>query len=141
MASCPYCGGNEFVRANLVRSGWRGRGQLSLRSGGGLPLATRVCLGCGRAELFLRDTSVLRDPSKWEDGEFARETETPAPPPPTATPSSEPPPPPPPVSAPVPPPTSAPVPAEEPSAASLKRAPRRRNPPKSKAPAPPLILE
>jgi hypothetical protein len=68
---CTNCGGNEFVWAGELKTGGRfGQGPLSLRSGGELPLGTRICRGCGHADLFLRDVTILQAPHHWRPGEF-----------------------------------------------------------------------
>jgi hypothetical protein len=67
---CSNCGGSDFVWAENVRTGGLGRGGLSLRSGGELALGTRVCRGCGHADLFVKDPTILRQPHTWRPGEF-----------------------------------------------------------------------
>jgi hypothetical protein len=67
---CSNCGGSEFVWANDIKTGTIGRGGLSLRAGGELSLGTRVCRGCGHADLFLKDPSILRAPHRWRPNEF-----------------------------------------------------------------------
>ena len=110
---CSNCGSSDFVWADNLRTGTIGRGTLSLRSGGELPLGTRVCRGCGHADLFLKDMNVLRQPHTWRPGEFVPIPSKPAPPP--AAPAA-----PAPVVARVPPPPAAPAaPGPEPSAAPI----------------------
>ncbi len=70
MAVCSNCGANDFVWAENLKTGTIGRGILSLRSGGDLSLGTRVCRGCGHADLFVKDPTVLRQPHTWRPGEF-----------------------------------------------------------------------
>ena len=70
MPVCSNCGGNDFVWAENLKTGTIGRGTLSLRSGGELALGTRVCRGCGHADLFVKDPTVLRQPHTWRPGEF-----------------------------------------------------------------------
>jgi len=82
---CSNCGGSDFVWAENLRTGTIGRGTLSLRSGGELALGTRVCRGCGHADLFVKDPTILRQPHTWRPGEFV-----PIPPRPTITLPSQP---------------------------------------------------
>jgi hypothetical protein len=70
MPVCSNCGGSDFVWAENLRTGTIGRGTLSLRSGGQLPLGTRICRGCGHADLFVKDPTILRQPHTWRPGEF-----------------------------------------------------------------------
>jgi hypothetical protein len=70
VAVCSNCGGNDFVWAENLKTGGIGRGGLSLRSGGELAIGTRVCRGCGHADLFVKDPTVLRQPHTWRPGEF-----------------------------------------------------------------------
>ena len=70
MPVCSNCGGNDFVWAENLKTGTIGRGTLSLRSGGELAMGTRVCRGCGHADLFVKDPTVLRQPHTWRPGEF-----------------------------------------------------------------------
>ena len=70
MPVCSNCGGNDFVWADNLRTGTIGRGALSLRAGGELALGTRVCRGCGHADLFVKDPTILRQPHTWRPGEF-----------------------------------------------------------------------
>ena len=70
MPVCSNCGGSDFVWAENLRTGGLGRGGLSLRSGGELAIGTRVCRGCGHADLFVKDPTVLRQPHTWKPGEF-----------------------------------------------------------------------
>ena len=70
VAVCSNCGGSDFVWAENVKTGGLGRGGLSLRSGGELAIGTRVCRGCGHADLFVKDPTVLRQPHTWRPGEF-----------------------------------------------------------------------
>ncbi len=68
---CSNCGGTEFVWAGELKTGGRfGQGPLALRSGGELPLGTRICRSCGHADLFLRDTAILSNPHHWRPNEF-----------------------------------------------------------------------
>ncbi len=67
---CSNCGGTEFVWVNNLRTGTIGRGSLSIRSGGELSLGTRLCRGCGHADLFLKDPAILKTPHAWREGEF-----------------------------------------------------------------------
>ncbi len=109
---CSNCGGGEFVWVNDLRTGSIGRGSLSIRSGGELSLGTRICRGCGHADLFLKDPSILRMPHQWRPGEFVPIPGRPSsPPPPSPSPTSPStpapvPPPPEPVPAPAPPPVA-----------------------------------
>jgi len=66
---CSNCGGTEFVWANEVKTGSTG-GSLSLRAKGEVPIGTRICKGCGHADLFLHDLSILHKPHLWMPGEF-----------------------------------------------------------------------
>ena len=70
MPVCSNCGGSDFVWAENLRTGTIGRGTLSLRSGGELAFGTRVCRGCGHADLFVKDPTILRQPHTWKPGEF-----------------------------------------------------------------------
>ncbi len=70
MPVCSNCGGSDFVWAENVKTGGFGRTGLSLRSGGELALGTRVCRGCGHADLFVKDPTILRQPHTWRPGEF-----------------------------------------------------------------------
>ncbi len=111
---CSNCGASDFVWADNLKTGTIGRGTLSLRSGGELALGTRVCRGCGHADLFLKDMNVLRQPHTWRPGEFVPIPSRPAPAPaPAAAPApivpASPPPPPPAPSAPALEPAPAPV--------------------------------
>jgi len=67
---CSNCGGSDFVWADTLKTGTIGRGALSLRAGGELALGTRVCRGCGHADLFVKDPTILRQPHTWRPGEF-----------------------------------------------------------------------
>jgi len=67
---CSNCGGSDFVWANDLKTGGLGGGSLSLRSRGELSLGTRICRGCGHADLFLKDPAILRMPHTWKPGEF-----------------------------------------------------------------------
>lgn len=71
--TCTNCGGNDFVWANELKTGTSVTGatsNLSLRSRGEIPLGTRICRACGKAELFLRDLTILHRPHLWKQGEF-----------------------------------------------------------------------
>ena len=125
--SCTNCGGSDFVWVNDLKTGSIGGGSLSIRSRGELSLGTRICRGCGHADLFLKDPSILRMPHTWRPGEFVPIVPRPAAPPPPApiTPAAPPAllatpttPAPPPAAPEAPPPFSAapPVVAEEPTA-------------------------
>lgn len=70
MPACTNCGGEEFVWADSVGTGTFARSPLSLRRRGELGFRSRVCVGCGRAELFVKDVGVLKDPARWAPGEF-----------------------------------------------------------------------
>ncbi len=141
MPVCSNCGSEEFVWTESLRTGSIGRGSLSLRSGGELPLGARICRGCGRADLFLKDLTVVRDPQKWAKGEFVPLA-------PAASPASPISPPPRPTAGPLVPselPAPAPLPlptaqaaVPEPPVTEPKRVPRRRAAPRSKAAAPAL---
>ncbi len=78
MPVCSNCGGNDFVWAENLKTGTIGRGTLSLRSGGELAIGTRVCRGCGHADLFVKDPTILRQPHTWKPGEFVPITPRPA---------------------------------------------------------------
>jgi len=168
---CSNCGGNDFVWAENLKTGGLGRGGLSLRSGGELAIGTRVCRGCGHADLFVKDPTVLRQPHTWKPGEFVpilprptgpqKPPETaPVPAAPVAVPPHAAPPqpalvkPPPPA----PPPTAAPAaavatgtpaPPESPPATAeaagegdaARKRPSRRKGTKAKPSAPPLVHE
>ncbi len=118
---CSNCGGTEFVWVNNLRTGTIGRGSLSIRSGGELSLGTRLCRGCGHADLFLKDPTILKTPHAWREGEFVPipprptgPTGPPLSPSPTA-PAASPPPPTAPVTPVVPSPPASAKPAAAPS--------------------------
>jgi hypothetical protein len=126
---CSNCGASDFVWANDLKTGSRGSGGLSLRAKGELDMGTRICRGCGHADLFLKDPSVLRLPHTWRPGEFTPipsrppavaptpAAPRPAPvPAPTPTPVAPPAPPTPPPASPAAPPLSDPTPPAEPPA-------------------------
>ncbi len=150
MPVCSNCGSTDFVWAENLKTGTIGRGTLSLRSGGELAIGTRVCRGCGHADLFVKDPTVLRQPHTWKPGEFVPiphrppadprpATPTPSPSVPTPAPGPVAPEPSPPASPAVEPvgspPTeggaapadAAPAPTEAPSASRAKRPARRKN--------------
>jgi len=102
---CSNCGGSDFVWADTLRTGAIGRGGLSLRSGGELALGTRVCRGCGHADLFVKDPTILRQPHTWKPGEFVPITPRPS------TSAAR-------VAPPTPEPTAAPAPAPQPIGAT-----------------------
>ena len=106
---CSNCGGSDFVWADTLKTGTIGRGALSLRAGGELSLGTRVCRGCGHADLFVKDPTILRQPHTWRPGEFV-----PIPPRPGTAPRPTSPPAPAPVPASPPPPLTSPVPRAAP---------------------------
>jgi hypothetical protein len=85
--TCSNCGASDFVWANELKTGstMTGTSTLSLRAKGEIPLGTRICRGCGHADLFLRDISVLQRPHLWKPGEFV-----PIPSKPAAKPAAEP---------------------------------------------------
>ena len=92
--TCGNCGGVEFVWANEVKTGHAGGG-LSLRPKGEVPIGTRICKGCGHADLFLHDLELLRKPHLWMPGEFfpisgTKPAESPPPMPTPAPPSAVP---------------------------------------------------
>jgi len=152
--TCSNCGGNDFVWANDLKTGMTGGGTLSLRPRGEIPLGTRICRTCGKAELFLRDLTILHQPHAWRQGEFIPIPVKPRPAPPEQPPSPPPPPAPEPVSTPVAPPppppevppspepetapAAEPAPAPETSApsspAETAEAPAEPAPPKPKTP-------
>lgn len=118
---CSNCGGNEFVWVNDLKTGTIGRGTLSIRSGGELSLGTRLCRGCGHADLFLKDPSILKMPHTWRPGEFVPIPARPAAPAPShvpapVAPAAPPPPPSPPAPVAAPPPAPTP-PSVEPTPA------------------------
>ncbi len=76
---CSNCGASDFVWVSNLKTGTIGRGGLSLRAGGELSLGTRVCRGCGHADLFLKDPTILRQPHTWRPGEFVPIPPRPAP--------------------------------------------------------------
>ncbi len=112
---CSNCGANDFVWVNDLKTGTIGRGTLSIRSGGELSLGTRICRGCGHADLFMKDPTILKAPHTWRPGEFVPIPPRPASPaaPPAATPAPVAPPTPPPVSSVPPPVAPSPPPAPE----------------------------
>jgi hypothetical protein len=117
--TCSNCGGSEFVWANEVKTGTPGAG-LSLRTRGEAPIGTRICQGCGHADLFLRDLDLIHKPHLWRPGEFVpipakrREPVPEAPSPPGPFPSPVPLPTPDPIA--VPAPLASPAPPPEPPA-------------------------
>lgn len=102
--TCSNCGATDFVWAQEVKTGVPGSG-LSLRARGEVPMGTRICTGCGHADLFLRDLDLIHKPHLWRPGEFVPIRGKPAAP----VPSSDPP---------------APVPAPVPAAAATVPAPQ-----------------
>lgn len=132
MPVCVNCGGGDFLWLDTLRTGGFGNKTLSLRSKGALPLGTRICRGCGHADLFLKDPSVLKDITIGKDPEFRSVPgalgDLPAAPamaPPVAT----------------TPPAVAWSEEAEPTAALAKKPARRKLPPKAKQGGPPLILD
>ncbi len=117
--SCTNCGGSDFVWVNDLKTGSIGGGSLSIRSRGELSLGTRICRGCGHADLFLKDPSILRMPHTWRPGEFVPITPRPAPPPPSV-----------PIAPPAPPaPVAAPTTTTPPPAVPEAPAPSSSDPP------------
>ncbi|MGC2204658.1 MAG: hypothetical protein WA719_01855 [Thermoplasmata archaeon] len=125
---CSNCGAGDFVWANELKTGTIGGGTLSLRSRGELSMGTRICRGCGHADLFLKDPAILRMPHVWRPGEFVPIPSSPghhsphgsepkppeSPAAPTPPPVAAPTPPPPPVEPMLPPPPSPPMVVETP---------------------------
>ena len=141
MPVCVNCGGGDFVWADSLHTGGLGRRTLSLRARGDLPLGTRVCRGCGHADLFLKDVSVLKELSPGTTGDFqplpaalsgapsSGSSRTSDSLPPSVADASD---------------RTPAVPwseGAEPSPPEVKKPPRRRGPAKGKTTGPPLILD
>jgi hypothetical protein len=67
LPACPHCGGNDFVWTNAVRAGRFGRASVLLRSGRAVPLETRICRGCGHADLFVAEPGAVAPGDLWDE--------------------------------------------------------------------------
>lgn len=70
MVTCTNCGASDFVWSDGLRAGLTGAGGLTLRGRKEAGLGVRICRSCGHADLFLRDTTLMRSPHLWREGEF-----------------------------------------------------------------------